>query len=260
MNHTEIEVEELEIALRRSKNWKSPGPEGVQNFWFKKFTSVHTHIARNFNKILNRETPMPSFCTKGITYLIPKDGSLNNVANYRLITCLTAIYKMLTSIISERVWKHREMHHIFPTEQRGSRECKELITIDAIITQNSIKKQRNLSVAYIDYRKAFDNIPHSYLLEVLKLYGIHPKIVSFFTDAMCKWITNVRLGNVKTKDIGIKRGIFQGDTFSPLWFCLSLCPLGRVLNESSNGYRIKCGELHYSFTRLLYMDDLKLFA
>ena len=53
--------------------------------------------------------------------------------------------------------------------------------------------------------------------------------------------------------VPIKCGIFQGDTFSPLLFCLTLTPLSMLL-DPLNGYQ--AGKVNH----LLYVDDLKLFS
>jgi hypothetical protein len=56
--------------------------------------------------------------------------------------------------------------------------------------------------------------------------------------------------------IKIKRGIFQGDSLSPLLFCIALIPITIELNRSHCGYQIHGTERKIS--HLLYMDDLKL--
>lgn len=66
-------------------------------------------------------------------------------------------------------------------------------------------------------------------------------------------------GEYKTAEIKIKRGIFQGDTLSPLWFCLALNPLSQMLNNNSYGYIIN-KERNVRISHRLYMDDLKLYA
>ena len=57
-------------------------------------------------------------------------------------------------------------------------------------------------------------------------------------------------------NINIKRGIFQGESLSPLLFCISLVPLSLELNSSGYGYKIRAERI----THLFYMDDLKLHA
>ena len=56
--------------------------------------------------------------------------------------------------------------------------------------------------------------------------------------------------------MSVRCGIFQGDTLSPLLFCLSLNPLSYLLDELS-GYKVANNT---TLTQLFYMDDLKLFA
>ncbi|CAB3261268.1 unnamed protein product [Arctia plantaginis] len=58
--------------------------------------------------------------------------------------------------------------------------------------------------------------------------------------------------------IKIERGIFQGDSLSPLWFCLALNPLSTLLEGSGLGYRLQKDDQVIS--HLLHMDDLKLLA
>jgi hypothetical protein len=55
--------------LRTTLNWKAPGREQIPNFWFKKFTETHKHIAAIFNKLIKEES-IPEWLTAGVTYLI----------------------------------------------------------------------------------------------------------------------------------------------------------------------------------------------
>ncbi|KAI5716587.1 hypothetical protein M8J76_009066 [Diaphorina citri] len=57
-----------------------------------------------------------------------------------------------------------------------------------------------------------------------------------------------------------KTGIYQGDSLSPLWFCLAINPLSHLLKASESGYRLDIQDTSTKISHLLYMDDLKLFA
>ncbi|XP_045474919.1 uncharacterized protein LOC123680848 [Harmonia axyridis] len=77
---------------------------------------------------------------------------------------------------------------------------------------------------------------------------------------MATWRTTLSVKGTKsyrTKEISIKRGIFQGDNWSTEWFCLALNPLSNILNRSNYGYRI---DDYAKLTHLFYVDDLKLYA
>ena len=117
-------------------------------------------------------------------------------------------------------------------------------------------------MAWIDYQKAFDRVPHSWIIKSLELIGISNKVIAFTKKAMTYWRTRMQLHAedelTETDDIKIQCGIFQGDSLSPLLFCICLIPLTELLNRLNTGY-----EEHITKTKishLLYMDDLKLIA
>ncbi|XP_044760810.1 uncharacterized protein LOC123318258 [Coccinella septempunctata] len=152
-------------------------------------------------------------------------------------------------------------------EQNGCRKdakgCKELLIIDTIITKQAKKKQSNLSMAWIDYKKAYDSIPHSWLKKVLRLYGVSETMINLLEHLMGTWRTRLHVntdrGDYTTEEIKIMRGIFQGDKLSTLWFCLAINLLSKLLNASKYGYVIE----KRNNTRInhhLYIDDLKLYA
>ena len=61
---------------------------------------------------------------------------------------------------------------------------------------------------------------------------------------------------MQSEEIPIERGIFQGDSFSPLLFCIALFPLSRIIDNINGGYKVS----NTTITHLFYMDDLKLYA
>ena len=77
---------------------------------------------------------------------------------------------------------------------------------------------------------------------------------------MPMWKTKLVLNTVENTlnagDININSGIFQGDSLSPILFCVTLIPLSKLLNNTGYGYKIYDNTINHLF----YMDDLKLFA
>lgn len=262
----DLPVTEKEIAgaIKVSGNFKAPGPDRIQNIWLKKFTSTHKQMAKYFNSILNSELNIPDFLLKGNTYLLHKTGDTRNPANYRPITCLSTMYKLFTKILANRIYEHCEAHQIIYEEQKGcsknTKGCKDQLIIDSVTVQQAIKKKRNLSMAFIDYKKAFDSIPHSLMLKVLEIYKVHPKIVDFLTSIIPKWNINLYCGQKSFGVINIRSGIFQGDSLSPLWFCLALNPLSTILKGYNIGFEIKTPSYKTNITHRLFVDDLKLYA
>ena len=117
-----------------------------------------------------------------------------------------------------------------------------------------------MSFAWIDYKKAFDSVPQKCILRSLELFKVSPRVVGFLKHNMNNWKRQLTLthesGTLMSDNINIKSGIFQGDSLSPLLFCILLIPLSLEFNSSGYGYKIgtEC------ITHLFYMDDLKLYT
>ena len=119
-------------------------------------------------------------------------------------------------------------------------------------------------MAWVDYRKAFDSTSHELLLWLLRRLAVPNDIVRCIEHLMPLWKTSFSITSgkvrVRTEVVSIRRGVFQGDSLSPLLFCISLLPLSVVL-RNTNGYH--CGppsNRRHKVTHLFYMDDLKIYA
>ena len=74
----------------------------------------------------------------------------------------------------------------------------------------------------IDYKKAYDMVPHSWIIECLDLLGVAENIKSLLVNSMEKWKVMLCSGNSELDEVEIKRDIFEGDSLSPLVFVLAL--------------------------------------
>lgn len=268
MEESNFTLGDIKEVMSKLHNWKAPGPDSIQNFWWKNIDSLHHLLATQINHILSDPADTPMFMTEGITYMKAKTPDISKPQNFRPITCLTTIYKIITSLISNKINRHIEDNNLLTEEQKGCRRrtqgCKEQLIIDGIVTKESKDKQRNVAIAWLDYQKAFDSVPHSYLLEVLEIYKVDRKIISFLQLCMKSWrtklIANLGQSQIQTDPIRIESGIFQGDSLSPTWFIMCLNPLSKLLASSNLGYKLKTQSNFQKLSHLLYVDDAKLYA
>ena len=265
MEWKDLTVEELRVNMTRAANWKSPGPDRLPNFWIKQFKSLHKSMAETYSEIVKDPKQTPDWLVEGATNLLPKKEETWIPKNYRSIMCLPTTFKILMSVITDRPYNHLEKEAIMTPEQRGGNKdcygCKDQLMINNTILENCKKRKMNLSAAWIDYKKAFDSVPHSWILKCLQMYKIHPLLITFIEESMSQWKTNMTLvhkeGVLETGPIRIKRGIFQGDSLSPLLFTMSLNPLSQELQKTGYGYQL---DEQTKTNHLFYVDDLKLYG
>ena len=150
--------------------------------------------------------------TKEKITLIQKDPSKGTAPNnYKPITCLLMMWKILTAQTRAEIYYSLTSRGLFPDEQKGcrkgSRGTAELLYIDQHILNKSKNRRKNLAMAWIDYKKTYDMVPQSWIIHCLKMYKISHETINFIEK------TAGGKGLAETK---IQRGIFQGDALSPL--------------------------------------------
>ena len=89
----------------------------------------------------------------------------------------------------------------------------------------------NLSMAWIDYKKAYDMVPRSWILKCLKMVRGAKNMITIISNSMANWKTVLTSGGTDLGQVDIRRGIFQGDSLSPLLFVLIMLPLTLVLRR-----------------------------
>ena len=203
----------------------------------------------------------PSWLTRGRTSLIQKDKSKDNVAsNYRPITCLPLMWKLLTGIIADQIYAHLDQEKMLPEEQKrcrkGSRGTNDLLYIDRAVIKEVKSRNKNLTMAWIDYKTAYDMVPRPWIIECLDLFGVAENIKSLLGNSMEKWKVMPCSGSSESGEVKIKRRIFQGDSLFPLMFVLALIPLSFILRKVKPAYEFS--ESKEKINHLLFMDDLKL--
>ncbi len=258
----EVGLAHVSGRVKKMANWSTAGTDGLHVYWLKHLSSAHARISSQLTECLT-SGHIPAWMTEGRTHLLIKDPAKGPLpGNFRPITCLPAMWKLLTGILADFIYGHLDTNNLLPPEQKGckknSRGCKEQLLIDKLILKNCKRRKTNLHMCYIDYKKAYDKVPHSWILESMKMCGIAPNIISLFQVSLSQSKVNLFHGKDALGTVHIKRGIFQGDSVSPLQFVIGLIPLSMILRKSPAGYSLSRGGP--KINHRLYMDDLKLYG
>ena len=181
--------------------------------------------------------------TIGRTTLIQKDPSKgNDPNNYRPITCLPMMLKILTAQIREKIYYSLTNCGLFPEEQKGcckgTRGTVELLYIDQHILDESKTRRKNLTMAWIDNKKASEMVPQSWILNCLKMYKISHEVINFVGETMETWRVELTAGGRSLAETKIERAIFRWDTLSPLLFIIVMMPLKHILRKCTAVYLV----------------------
>ena len=132
------------------------------------------------------------------------------VGNYRPIACLNLIWKLV------KTHDHLEQNKLLPEEQTRSRRkyqgTTDQLAIDSCILQNCRKRKTNLSMTWVDYKKAYDMVPYSWIIATMEMLGLANNIIDLIKQSMKKSKTNLYadgklLGSVTLKYSSPKRNI-----------------------------------------------------
>ena len=264
----EINSDTLQKVLNNMKNDKAPGRDHIKCFWIKKLISTHNSMIEEYKLMFNGEKTIPDWLTLGMTILLPKNTETHNAKNYRPIACQNITYKIFTGIIYSFIDDHCITNDIITLEQAGGKKgswgCADQLLINKMALEEVSTYRRNLFTMWFDYRKAFDMIPHKWLIKALELAKIPTGLIHVIKMLTQHWSTKIYLnhshGSIETGKIQYLNGLMQGDTLSLLLFELCVNPLSHLLNLLP-GYKLgKPDNRSTKLSHLFFVDDLKTFA
>ena len=101
------------------------------------------------------------------------------------------MWTILTAVIADQIYAHLDQETLLPEQQKmckkSSRGTNDLLYIDRAVIKEVKSRNKNLAMAWIDYKKAYDMVPHSRIIECLDLFGAAENIKSLLANSMEKW-------------------------------------------------------------------------
>ena len=219
--------------------------------------------------VWDEKTQLPGWLIQLKTILLAKNNETKNAKNYRPIACLNITYKLFTGILNQFLEDHCVSNNIIAVEQAGGKKgswgCTDQLLINKMAMEEIRKKRRTAFVMWFDYKKAFDSVPHTWIVKALELAKVPSQLINNITNLKQYWNTEVILqtesDTLTTEQISYLTGILQGDSLSLIIFELCTNPLSFLLNKNSEGYKIGSpNDTSVSLSHLVFVDDLKTFA
>ena len=178
---------------------------------------------------------------------IHKKGSQSACSNYRPISLTCICSKVLEHIIYSNISDHLGAHNILCEEQHGFRNhksCESQLINTVHDFVSCLNDGGQCDALFLDFKKAFDKVPHSCLFYKLNHYGTRGPLLLWIKEFLCNQSQRVVLGNKESFSTDVLSGLPQGTVLAPLLFLLYVNDLP-----------------HHVYNKIkLYADDVLLYS
>ena len=226
-----VDMATLIITIKSLKNTNSKGSDGIAyRFLIDSLPVLAFYILVIINtSIVTGKYPDPW----KHPYIAPifKSGDANDVTNYRPISLLPIISKILEKIVANQLMVFLENNNLLAKNQHGFRPHLStetaLLTITNKIYENIELKKISL-LLLLDLSKAFDSVSHQILLKKCSKVNIDS---FWFEDYLKNRIQSVQMGSVLSSAKEINFGVPQGSILGPLLFLIYVNDLPQYIND-----------------------------
>ena len=254
-----FQMNEFEQALKRMKNNKQPGPDGIVMELFKWMDGRNRALILNMINQWWSSKAIPGDVCLARVVPIYKKGDIDQPSNYRPISLLNSIYKLYMCLIRNRL--QVVLDPTLSNTQYGFRPSRS--TSHAIfLTRRAqdIAEQRgtNLVITFLDWEKAFDRIQHDRMAVALKRLGIHQQFIDVLLDCYRCPGFYVEDEYGKSSNKVQSCGIRQGCPLSPYLFVLVMSVIDHDVGMNITARTKNARYEGVDFDRIYYADDTLL--
>ena len=256
-----ISLTELTEAVTRAKNGKACGPDGIMIEYIKHATE---NVIKTLLILMNA-----TFChviypkAWSINYLktLYKKDAKDDPDNYRGLAIGSAIGKLYSMILLQRLEKFIDKNNLLSPNQigfrKGFRTADHIYVLKTLVTKITKNKNTKLFVAFIDFKKAYDTVNRSKLLERLSKMGVGHKFLSNLKALYTNVEYIIKSKSSLSKPIPSNLGLKQGCPLSPLLFNLYIDDISEYIENMTDPDVSLQGQM---ISHFLYADDLVLLS
>ena len=217
-----FEEEEILESIRMCAKEKAPGPDGFSMIFFETFwevlkdiinTLTQYHLDQNFEKSFNAT----------FIALIPKKVGASELKDYRPISLIGGVYKIIAKLLAERL--KRVVSKFVNKNQMASIKRRQIMDA-ALIASECIDSRMKGGVAgllcKLDIQKAYDHVNWAFLLNVLRQMGFGSKWLKWIEVCIKTVRFSILVNGVLVSLFASERGLRQGDPLSPFLFILAM--------------------------------------
>ncbi|CAL0304706.1 unnamed protein product [Lupinus luteus] len=223
-NFLTARFEELEIkeAVWGCDGDKSPGPDGfnfafIKNSWESFKGDIYSMVEDFFHT-----GSLAKGCNASIVVLVPKNECLQGLGEFRPISLVGCIYKIISKLLAGRLKK--VLHLIISDSQSAFMKWRYIM--DGVLIANEIIEQAKKSNAddcfifKVNFEKAYDSVNWSFLLYMMERMGFCCRWRNWIKACLQSNSVSILVNGSPTTEFGMCRGLRQGDSIAPFLFII----------------------------------------
>jgi len=253
---TELEIRE---AVWQCDGAKSPGPDGFNfNFTRKSWDFIKDELVVAMN-LFHETGSISKGCNASFIALIPKVRDPSKLEQYRPISLVGALYKIIVKVLAGRLKK------VFPAiiDESQSAFLRGRGLLDSVLMANEAveelrKKGKSGLCLKLDFEKAYDSIRWEFLYDMLHRMGFHNLWILWIKGCLESASVSVLVNGSPTEEFKPSRGLRQGDPLASFLFLVVAEGLAGIVRQALRANMLtglKIGSKEVEMCILQFADD-----
>ena len=267
MLETPFSEEEVLTALMEMNGDKAPGPDRFSVFfWQRCWDFIKEEILELFKEFHDQNTFLKSI-NNTFLVLIPKKGGAEDFGDFRPISLLGGLYKLVAKVLANRLKKI--IDKVVSHDQNAFVKGRQILDASLIANEviDSWKKKGDKGViCKLDIEKAYDSINWNFLLKVMEKMGFGTKWLRWVWWCISTAKFSVMVNGSPAGFFSSSKGLRQGDPLSPYLFVMGMEVLSVLIRRAMEGGFISGCKIQRNRGRavhiahLLFADDTIVFC
>jgi len=243
---------------------KSPGPDGINlNFVKENWEVIKTEVVEALT-LFHESGVIPKGCNASFVALVPKVRDPIHLEQYRPISLVGVMYKIISKVLAER-FKKVLPYVIYECQ---SAFLKDRGILDSVVMANEVvedlKRRGTSGLCFkVDFEKAYDSVRWEFLYDMLSRMGFHSKWILWIKGCLVSASVSVLVNGSPTEEFKPSRGLRQGDPLAPFLFLVVVEGLAGLVRQAvkANLYTgLLIGRKEVELCMLQFADDTLFFC